>query len=91
LPRAPEVGWQLAMVPGEDDFCDTTVEVTVTRDLAGQLRVSSPHQACLVVIAGSRLGHRIQLGKGTVMIGRGSTAAVMLDSDSVSRQHARVE
>jgi diguanylate cyclase (GGDEF)-like protein len=79
------------MAPGEDDFCDTTVEVTVTRDLAGQLRVASPHQACLVVIAGSRLGHRIQLGKGTVMIGRGSTSAVLLDSDSVSRQHARVE
>lgn len=79
------------MPPGEDEFCDTTVEVTVTRDLAGQLRVASPHQACLVVIAGPRLGQRIQLGKGVVIIGRGSNSAVLLDSDSVSRQHARIE
>jgi diguanylate cyclase (GGDEF)-like protein len=45
----------------------------------------------LVVITGPRIGQRLVLGEGKVDIGRGSQCGLMLDIDSVSRQHARVE
>jgi diguanylate cyclase (GGDEF)-like protein len=75
----------------DDDFSDTTVEVTITRDLTVQRRFAAAHQACLVVISGPRLGQRTQLGKNTLHIGRGNSCDLMLDMDSVSRQHARIE
>jgi diguanylate cyclase (GGDEF)-like protein len=44
-----------------------------------------------VVIAGTRLGYRTLLSEQTLDIGRGSTCGLVLDVDSVSRQHARIE
>src|SRR5687767_4110701 len=38
-----------------------------------------------------RLGSRWTLEKGHVSIGRGSENAIVLESDSVSRRHARIE
>jgi diguanylate cyclase (GGDEF)-like protein len=74
-----------------DDFTDTTVEVTVTRDITGHLRITPAYQACLVVISGAKLGQRTPLSKNIVMIGRGNSADLVLDMDSVSRQHARID
>lgn len=51
-------------------------------------------QDCLVIIytVNSReLGKRFSLVGGTVRLGRGSENTIILDSDSVSRRHARVE
>ena len=55
------------------------------------VRVAAEQQALLVVLSGSRLGHRTVLGDKHVEIGRGSTCELILDADSVSRRHARVE
>jgi diguanylate cyclase (GGDEF)-like protein len=76
---------------GDQDLYETTVEVTVTRDSTGQVRLTSLQQAYLVVISGPRLGYRTALGEQPITIGRGTSCGFMLDLDSVSRQHARVE
>jgi len=61
---------------------------------------SEPHistesaQDCLVVIyapSSNQLGKRFSLGEGKVRIGRGMENDVVLNSDSVSRRHARIE
>lgn len=76
---------------GEHDLYETTVEVTITRDFTRALRRSAPQQACLVVIAGPRLGHRVVLDEAPLEIGRGTQCGLQLDVDSVSRLHARVQ
>ena len=51
-------------------------------------------QDCLVIIytVNSReLGKRFSLADGSVKLGRGSENTIVLDNDSVSRRHARVE
>lgn len=74
----------------DHDLHETTVEVTVNRDNS-IVRRALPGQAFLVVIAGTRLGHRTLLSEQCLEIGRGSGCGLVLDVDSVSRQHARVE
>src|SRR4029079_10845581 len=68
----------------------TTVEVTLSRE-STLVRRAVPGQAFLVVIAGTRLGYRTLLSEQPPEIGRGSGGGLVLDVDSVSRQHARVE
>lgn len=75
----------------DHDLYETTVEVTITRDASGSIRIVGPQQAYLVVITGPKLGQRLPLGEQPVEIGRGSTSGLQLDVDSVSRRHARVE
>ncbi|HWZ87542.1 MAG TPA: GGDEF domain-containing protein [Polyangiaceae bacterium] len=55
------------------------------------IRVATAQQALLLVLSGPRLGTRTILSDTPVDIGRGSNSALMLDSDSVSRRHARIE
>jgi two-component system, cell cycle response regulator len=74
----------------DHDLHETTVEVTINRE-SSALRRAVPGQAFLVVIAGTRLGYRTLLSEQPLEIGRGSTCGLVLDVDSVSRQHARVE
>ncbi len=75
----------------DHDLYETTVEVTITRDATGSIRIVGPQQAYLVVISGPKLGERLALGEQPVEIGRGTTSGLQLDVDSVSRRHARVE
>ncbi len=74
----------------DHDIHETTVEVTVSRE-ANTIRRVLPGQAFLVVIAGTRLGYRTLLSEEPLEIGRGSACGLVLDVDSVSRQHARIE
>jgi diguanylate cyclase (GGDEF)-like protein len=53
--------------------------------------VAAEQRALLLVLSGTRLGHRLVLGDAPLDIGRGSGAALILDADSVSRKHARIE
>ena len=43
-----------------------------------------------IVTEGSNVGERADLAQGTVLIGRGSDAAIRLDDDYVSTRHARI-
>jgi len=47
--------------------------------------------ACLVVVHGDQPGRRLDLPLGPVTFGRDGTADIVLDSEHVSREHARIE
>ena len=51
---------------------------------------SSTKKAYLTVIAGSRAGEMFQLEDDETIIGRGPQSTIHLDSDGVSRRHARI-
>jgi two-component system, cell cycle response regulator len=76
---------------GDSDLSETTLEITVTRDSSLVRRIAALDKAFLVVLAGPKLGHRTLLGEQPLEIGRASGCGLVLDTDSVSRQHARVE
>jgi diguanylate cyclase (GGDEF)-like protein len=75
----------------DDDYIESTLEVTVSRDLKGIIEIAAHQQAQLIVLSEPRLGSRVVLGESPVEIGRGSSCSLIIDSDSVSRRHARVE
>jgi diguanylate cyclase (GGDEF)-like protein len=78
------------MPSDREDYSERTVEVTTRGDLDTPLRVGRDH-ACVVVISGPQLGRRVVLAQVPVVLGRGMGCEVVLDSDSVSRRHARIE
>jgi diguanylate cyclase (GGDEF)-like protein len=78
-------------LPEPDDTYESTLEVTISRDMGTLIRVAAEQRALLLVLSGTRLGHRLVLGDAAIDIGRGSGAALILDADSVSRKHARIE
>ncbi len=75
----------------DDDYIESTLEVTVSRDLKGIIELAAHQQAQLIVLSEPRLGSRIVLGESPVEIGRGSSCNLIVDSDSLSRRHARIE
>jgi diguanylate cyclase (GGDEF)-like protein len=78
--------------PDEDELLDeSTLEVTVSRDMRGIIEHSSKEQALLIVLSEPRLGARLLLAEAPIEIGRGTAGGLVLDADSVSRRHARVE
>lgn len=46
---------------------------------------------CLIVLYGRPLGRRLPLDRPEVIVGRSDTAAIQVDEDWVSREHARIE
>jgi diguanylate cyclase (GGDEF)-like protein len=46
--------------------------------------------ACLVLIYGQDIGRRIPLGTSSLVVGRSPRCDLVLDEDSVSRQHSRI-
>jgi diguanylate cyclase (GGDEF)-like protein len=78
-------------LPEPDDTHESTLEVTISRDMGTLIRVAAEQRALLLVLSGTRLGHRMVLGDAAIDVGRGSSAGLILDADSVSRKHARIE
>jgi diguanylate cyclase (GGDEF)-like protein len=78
-------------LPEPDDNYESTLEVTISRDMGTLIRVAAEQRALMLVLSGPRLGHRLVLGDTAIDIGRGSAAGLILDADSVSRKHARIE
>jgi two-component system, cell cycle response regulator len=74
----------------EDNY-ESTLEVTISRDMGTLIRVAAEQRALMLVLSGTRLGHRLVLGDAAIDVGRGSAAGLILDADSVSRKHARIE
>jgi len=48
-------------------------------------------EACIVVVQGKQLGHRIEVGDKPITVGRVPEAELCLPDHSVSRRHCRVE
>jgi len=78
-------------LPEPDDNYESTLEITISRDMGTLIRVATEQRALILVLTGTRLGHRLVLGDQAIDIGRGSGAGLILDADSVSRKHARIE
>ncbi len=75
-----------------DDFLESTQEVTVTTNREAIVAKSSRGgSAMLIVLVGGRRGERAILGDQKFVLGRGSAANLVIDSDSVSRAHAYIE
>ncbi len=64
--------------------------VTHITELGNTPQVSRPGDACVVVIYGTELGRRVQLGSAPFEIGRSSTNDLFIDQESISRHHARI-
>ena len=75
----------------DDELYESTLEVTISRDMRTVIRVAAQQQALLLVLSGPRLGNRTVLADAAIEIGRGSSAGLVLDADSVSRRHAKIE
>src|SRR6478735_1190104 len=75
----------------DDELYESTLEVTISRDMRSLIRVAEQQQALLLVLSGPRLGNRTVLADSPMEIGRGSNSGLVLDADSVSRRHAKIE
>lgn len=75
----------------DDEYLESTLEVTISRDMRSLIGTAAQQQALLIVLSGPRFGTRSVLGETPVDIGRGSACHLILDADSVSRRHARIE
>ncbi len=66
--------------------------LTRTRAVKTQPDSSGPpskaHHACLVFLAGERIGQRVELREGELSVGRSPESGIALASDLVSRNHA---
>jgi diguanylate cyclase (GGDEF)-like protein len=79
------------MTLSDDELHESTLEVTISRDMQSLIRVAAQQQALLIVLSGPRLGNRTVLSDKPIEIGRGSGCGLVLDADSVSRRHCRIE
>ena len=67
---------------------DTTTRVSLSDKL---ILPEHSGRECLVVLYGGSIGKKYDLAPGVTTIGRDPLATIVLDADSVSRSHARVE
>ncbi len=69
-----------------------STETVVTKISEGQEGADGTPQSdgCLVVFYGQNIGRRYFLNTAEMIIGRSDSAAILVDQDSVSRQHAQL-
>ncbi len=70
------------------DHLDAETRITSVKEIAAR---SAARNACLVQLRGPQMGRRFELGSESVSIGRDPTSVIVLESDSVSRRHARID
>ena len=76
-------------VSSEDRDQRATI-VTVQAPAYQPLPEGASTHACLVIIYGGELGHRIPLGDEPVECGRSQNVAIPIEDDAASRKHARI-
>ncbi len=67
---------------------EETTQTIIVDGIIGEELDSKPISACLVVIAGSNIGHQHQITISQSMIGRSMNADIQIDDESASRDHA---
>ncbi|MBP47750.1 MAG: GGDEF domain-containing protein [Myxococcales bacterium] len=70
------------------DHLDAETRITSVREIAAR---NASTIACLVQLRGPQMGRRLELTDRTFSIGRDPSSDIVLESDSVSRRHARIE
>ncbi|MER3393689.1 MAG: FHA domain-containing protein, partial [Microcella pacifica] len=66
------------------------VSVVSATGAAPTARSARP-EAVVIVVSGPDAGRKVELGRGTHVIGRDSSSAVLLSDPLVSKQHARID
>jgi diguanylate cyclase (GGDEF)-like protein len=66
------------------------IRALVETRMDGPAPIPSSELACLVFLAGERIGYKLPLDAGRLEIGRDPTCDISLGSDLVSRNHARL-
>jgi len=69
----------------------TAVEVSLSAEAKKLLRTSASSEACVIVLAGAKIGQHAVLAQPVVEIGRSPRCGVQVDVPSVSRLHAHIE
>jgi diguanylate cyclase (GGDEF)-like protein len=72
----------------EDTTNPQKTVVTTVQEVAR--KASTPGSSCLVIIYGEDIGRRIPLGSEPLVIGRSAKCDVVIEQESVSRNHARI-
>lgn len=82
----------LPPIGGDEDVEDTRVGATIVGAPAYRPKqdAAQTKTAYLTVIAGNRAGEMFKLASDETIMGRGPQSTIHLDSDGVSRKHARV-
>ena len=70
------------------DHLDAETRITSVRDIN---KTAPSDTACLVQLRGPEMGRRFELNELAISIGRDPESDIPLESDSVSRRHAKVE
>jgi diguanylate cyclase (GGDEF)-like protein len=69
---------------------DTLFPERLTRVSMASIAPRGPDRPCLVIIAGSDIGRRVELVEDELSIGRADQSGLCINSDLVSRHHASV-
>ncbi len=67
---------------------DAKTRITTVKGISATV---APGNECLVVIYGGTLGQKYELSDHVVSMGRDPDNSIIVDADSVSRRHARIE
>jgi len=67
---------------------DAKTRITTVKGISATV---APGNECLVVIYGGTLGQKYELSDHVVSMGRDPDNSIIIDADSVSRRHARIE
>ncbi len=73
------------------DYGKTTVIATEQNTLISELKKASNVEACLIVVRGLQQGKRYALSSASTLIGRDSTADIVINDPKVSRKQATIE
>ena len=73
-----------------EDWDSDTTATDVPAFSEEALKAPARTRACLTVITGAAAGQMFKVTRGEMLIGRGSTAAIRVVDDGVSRNHARI-
>jgi two-component system cell cycle response regulator len=73
------------------DYGKTTVIATEQNTLISEIKKASNVEACLIVVRGLQQGKRYALSSASTLIGRDSTAGIVINDPKVSRKQATIE
>lgn len=79
------------MEPDRNDLTPTDDRATRVTHLRQVLRPLAGGPECLVLVYGQNVGRKYDLFEDVVTLGRDADNTILLESDAVSRRHARIE
>ena len=78
------------MAADSDGDDKTTILQGDAETLRKELQKAKEQEACLIIIRGAPQGHRFFLTQPEMILGRDSSADIMVQDQSISRKHAKI-